>query len=156
MSIDMARLKRLFGGDGRHKVNIWKVVSVVFLFLFIIVLVGGLFRASHSRGSLTPPTQAQVGLATAAVAKALQEKGDDIGSYRVVISRDVRRFGRPETPLSIIQVSLERNSTRQMFLVDAGTGELLMWSQTEFYGGMGSLFPAPPMERLEASGDFRG
>jgi len=142
------------------KINIWKVVSVVFIFLFILVIAGGIFRVSHSRGSLMTPTQDQINYARDIVAAQLQDSGDNISDYKVTISNDIREFGPmpldrrgfgpmmpPQAPSkvpsqgtrNIIQVSLHKNSTMQLFLIDIDSGEILMHSRTDFYGGMGNL-----------------
>jgi len=132
-------MKNFLRSRGKQTVNVWKVVSVIFIFLFILVLVSGLFRVQDFKGSFKTPTQDQIEYAKAIVARELQNQSDDINNYQFIISEDIRRFDRITPSKNIIQVSLQKNSTMQMFLIDIDSGEVLMHSKTEFYGGPGPM-----------------
>ncbi len=137
-------MKEFFQFKGKQKVNIWKVISVIFIILFVLALIGGLFRIYHFRASFTTPTQDQIDSAKAIVAQELRNKGDDINNYEIVVPKNIRKFdgrmppppinifGRMESPRSIIQLSLSNNSVRHSYLIDMDSGEVLIHSQIEY------------------------
>jgi len=137
----VGKMKDIFKHKGKQNVNVWKVVSVVFIFLFILVIIGGVyFRIPpHFRGQLNIPTQDQIDSAKATIAKELQKDGDDIQNYQVAVSENIRGLGRMTPPRNILQVSLQKNSTMHLFLIDVDSGEILMHSRTEFYGWPGPV-----------------
>ena len=140
-------MKEIFRSKGKQKINVWKIVAVVFIILFCAALIGGLFRMSYPRPSFMAPTQEQIDSAKAIVAQELAKKGDDINNYEVVVSnligefKDIRigvypkpsRQAPPGTPVgNVIHISLHSNSTSHFYLIDIDSGKVIMHSLTEW------------------------
>jgi hypothetical protein len=128
--------------------NIWKMVSVVFIVLFIIILAWGLTNI-RPRPSFTEPTQGQIDMAESIVAQDLQARGDNISNYEVSVTNRIIGFiGEPHTWIerpSIreidtqgeagfdnLQVSLRGNSTAYLYIVNTDSEKIVMRSFTEW------------------------
>jgi len=144
-------MKNKKGNSGKER-NVWKMVSVVFITLFILILAWGLMN-TRPRPTFTEPTQEQIDMAKSIVAQDLQARGDSIDNYEAFVTNRVVGFiGQPhpgnEGPdvrqinhlgemenFRNLQVSLRGNSTAYLYLVDADSGEILMRSFTEWFNG---------------------
>ena len=130
------------------KRNVWKIVSVVFVSLFILILLWGLMNL-RSRPQFSEPTQEQIDMAGAIVAGDLRVSGDSIDNYKVsVTNRMVGFIGRPG-PMSgmpgmkhiastngmmrNLQLSLRGNSTGHLYVVDLESESIVMHSFTEWF-----------------------
>lgn len=135
----------------RQKKNVWKIISIVSIVLFCLMLIGGLIRVYHFRSFFSTPTQEQIDSVKAIVAQELQNKGDDIDNYEITVSNRIINFDRmvrsqgfveieyPEGifdriryPEAAIQVSLVKNSTMHLYLIDANSGKVVMHSFIEW------------------------
>jgi hypothetical protein len=140
------------GNSGKER-NVWKMVSVVFIALFILILAWGLMN-TRPRPTFTEPTQEQIDMAKAIVAQDLRARDDSIDNYEVfVTNRIVGIFDRlrpsNEGPaikqikppgemenFRNIQVSLQgSNSTSYLYIVNIDSGKILMRSFTERFDG---------------------
>jgi hypothetical protein len=143
-------MKEIFQSKGKQKLNVWKIVAIVFIILFCAALIGGLFRISRPRSSFTAPTREQIDSAKAVVAQELEKHGDDINNYEVVVSSMIGKFrdmgiglspgppGRQDPPGMhegrVIHISLHGNSTSHFYLIDIDSGKAVMHSLTEWMG----------------------
>jgi hypothetical protein len=137
-------MKEIFKSKGKQKMNVWKIVAVVFIILFCMALIGGLFRISYPRHYFMAPTQEQIDSAKAIVAQELAKEGDDINNYKVVVSNRIGKFNgidigvHPEPPGrqipsgNVIHISLQSNSTSHFYLIDIDSGNVVMHSFTEW------------------------
>jgi hypothetical protein len=75
----MKNMKARKANSGKER-NTWKIVSIVFIALFILILAWGLM-STRPRPAFTEPTQAQIDAATTIVAQDLQARGDNISNY---------------------------------------------------------------------------
>ena len=141
-------MKEIFQSKGKGKMNVWKIVAVVFIILFCAALVGGLFRISRPRSPFMAPTQEQIDSAKAIVAWELEKSGDDIKNYDVVVSNMIGKFNdigmgvSPRPPGrqnavgihegKVIHISLHGNSTSHFYLIDIDSGKIIMHSLTEW------------------------
>ncbi|MCX6814458.1 MAG: hypothetical protein NTY20_02310 [Candidatus Aenigmarchaeota archaeon] len=139
------------GNSGKER-NVWKMVSVVFIALFILILAWGLMN-TRPRPTFTEPTQEQIDMAKAIVAQDLQTRGDNIDNYEVFVTNKIVGFiGKPhpmdgmpdKTPmmchdemcnLNNLQVSLQSNSTAYLYLVNIDSERVVMRSFTEWFNG---------------------
>ena len=151
MIMKMKNKKPRKGNSGKER-NVWKIVSMVFIALFIVILAWGLM-STRPRPTFTEPTQEQMNMAETIVAQDLQAKGDNISNYEVfVTNRIVGLFGIPhpsnEEPainqikspgeagnFRNIQVSLRGNTTAYLYIVNIDSGKILMRSFTEWFNG---------------------
>jgi hypothetical protein len=135
------------------KRNVWKIVSVVFISLFILILLWGITNL-RSRPQFPEPTQEQTDMAVAVVTDDLQASGDSIDNYEVsVANRMIGFIGRPGPRNGMpglkpgghpdmarvsgenIQVALRGNSTGHLYIVDLESGSIVMHSFTEWFNG---------------------
>lgn len=114
--------------------NVWKTVSVVFIVLFFLILIVGIMRAYHFKSSFITATEDQVNSARTIVSQELQNKGEEIDDYEIYVGNKIRKHGR--NAKSIIQVSLLKDSTRHLYLIDIDSHEIVLHSETEFYSWM--------------------
>ena len=139
---------------GMERMNMWKVVAIIFLALFGLALAGGVFRifSAHSGPPMNVPTREQMDSARAIVAQELLANGDDISNYEVTVSSMIRRFDRvppmfnmmkgPEDQRfdenmslgNTIHVSLESDTKTHFYLVSIDSGKIIMHSFTEWTG----------------------
>ena len=127
--------------------NPWKMVSVIFIILFIAILAWGIL-ALRTKPEFTQLTEEQITLAEGIVSQDLESRGDDIENYEVsVTDRVVGFFERhgpgmgPWTPCRngdcqhrrSIQVSLRGNTSGYLYIVDLDSERILMKSATEWF-----------------------
>lgn len=127
--------------------NVWKIVSIVFIALFIVVLIWGQMNL-RSRHHFAEPTQEQIDSAKSIVSRDLQAMGDSMDNYQVSVTNRIMGFiggPRPDEmppmgqimPLETessgnLQISLRSNTTNYLYLVDIDSGKILMRSFTEW------------------------
>jgi len=128
----------------------WKVIAISFMVLFCVIIISGLIRLYHSEPYRTAAQPFQVDLAKKVVAQDLANAGENISDYKVQLS-DARKFPRDGTDKSLIQVSLYKNSKRHLYLIDADSGEIVMHSETMFYGWMENQSQEIPMPNARPS-----
>jgi Na+-transporting methylmalonyl-CoA/oxaloacetate decarboxylase gamma subunit len=132
------------------EINAWKMVSAVFIVLFVLILAVG-FIHPRIRPAFTEPTQEQASMAESIVAQDLQARGDSISNYEVSVTNRIvgfigepypgnerlamRQFSLPGEPESFrnIQVSLRGNTTAYLYIVDIGSEKVVMRSFTEWF-----------------------
>jgi hypothetical protein len=131
--------------------NIWKIVSVVFIALFILILAWGVFGL-RQKPNFTAPTEDQIDLAKTVVAEDLHTMGDSIDNYEVFVTNRIVGFiGKSHQrngmhgmkPLGCpnmmgcsgrnIQVALKGNSSGYLYIVDMDSGKISMKSFTEWF-----------------------
>jgi len=124
----------------------WKGVALAFVAFFCVIIVFGLIRMYHFEPPRSAVQPLQADLAEKIIEQDLSKSGDNITNYRLQVSKMARRFIRDSMSRSIIQVSLYDSSKRHLYLVDADSGEIVMHSETTFYGWMeNQTLPEPPM-----------
>ncbi len=134
----------------QEKKNVWKIVSIAFILLFISIIAIGATRL-HTRPSFSELTQEQKDLAISIVEADFQTIGN-IEDYKVEASQSIIAFmSKKPIPNGIpdrnhtewlmkktdslnkpVQVSLRNESTVYMYLVDTETQEVIMRSFTEW------------------------
>ncbi|MEM5812677.1 MAG: hypothetical protein QW286_03085 [Candidatus Aenigmatarchaeota archaeon] len=128
--------------------NIWKLVSAVFILLFVFVLVLWFF-SPRPRPAFIELTQEQKDIAKAIVTQDMQARGENISTYEIfVTNRAVGFIGKPRPDnfygprpsrcpegicrMESVQVLLHTNSTSYLYIVDINKGKILMRSFTEW------------------------
>jgi hypothetical protein len=130
--------------------NVWKIVSAVFIMLFVLILALG-FINPRPRPAFTEPTQEQISMAESIVAQDLQARGDNISNYEVSVTNRVigfigepypgntmpamRQFNLPGEAGNFrnLQVSLRGNTTAYLYIVDIDSEKVAMRSFTEWF-----------------------
>jgi len=145
-------MKKTLQSKGTHKtINVWKIIAAVFIVLFCLALVGGMFRIYHAEPPFSVPTQEQMDSAKAVVAQELAKNGDDINNYEVTVSTQIRRLERGPAPFfamegpegsrgfaeeiaagNTIHVSLQSDTKTHFYLVNIDTEKIIMHSFTEW------------------------
>ena len=131
----MAKIKN----DGSNM--LWKGIALAFIAVFIVIIVFGLVRFYTFQPHHFAAQPVQTSLAEKAVADDLNQRGDNLSNYKVQISDMARGFTRDGMNKNIIQVSLSDGSIRQIYLVDSDSGQIVMHSETTFYGWMENQTP---------------
>jgi hypothetical protein len=129
---------------GRER-NPWKIVSIIFIFLFIAILAWGIL-ALRTKPVFAQITEEQITLAEGVVAQDLESRGDSIESYEVsVTNKAIGFFDGHHRPNGMpcmkggmcqqrkgVQVSLRSNSSTHLYIVDLESKKVLMRSLTEW------------------------
>lgn len=133
---------------GRER-NVWKITSVVFIALFVIILLWSMLSL-RPRYDFSEPTQEQIDMAESIVAQDLQSMGDSIDNYEVsVTDRMIGFMGRhemmdgmpgmrhggfpDEMSMRNLQISLRNNSTGYLYIVNMDSERVMMRSFTEWF-----------------------
>jgi len=133
--------------------KLWKIVSVIFIALFIAILLWA-FTGMRPEHRFDEPTLVQAETAKALVAQDLLAGGDSIDNYDVLVTnrmlgfigRSHPRNGMPPMrhepclergtcPARNLQVSLRGNSTGYVYTVDIDEQRIMMKSFTEWFDG---------------------
>ena len=139
------------------KMNVWKVVSIVSIILFGLVIAGSFIKMYISEPIVEPlydpvdqlnymkpisaSTMEQRDYALDIVEKELRNKGDEWINYEIFIDSHIRKFEAEGVSKSVIVVYLfKENTTRQIYLIDIDSGEVVMYAGTEFYGWMNDYY----------------
>ena len=129
------------------KKNIWKIVALIFIGIFILIIAGGLIRSYYFRPHFIPLSEQQIDSAKTAVYNDLAGKGINAPMESIKVANEVRPIRPDKEEKKIIEVSAEVDSIRHIYLIDANSNEILMHSQTEFFSWMNDskLFPSKGM-----------
>ena len=121
-----------------NKINkniFWKSISLVFIVLFLLILVVGLFRVYKFKSSFVSATDEEINLAKSIAIdffnSSIEEK-ENIRDYNISASKRAR-FMKEEDKNKIIEVSFKKDSKRISYLVDIDSKKVLIQSTIEFY-----------------------
>jgi hypothetical protein len=122
--------------------NVWKIVSVAFIAVFLTIIAGGFINAGTGK-QFEEPTGDMIDFAQSVVARDLEASGDSMDNYEVLVTNRVvglmnrhQRGGpmmEPECPCENIQVALRNQSTGMLYIIDAESGNIIMKSRTEWF-----------------------
>ena len=130
----------------RGKRNILKVVSLVFIVLFISIITGGFIQASTQK-QFTEPGGDLAELAREIVAQDLLSMGDSIDNYDIYVTNRMVGFVNGHRPMGKhavwpgpggclsdnIQVILKAENSGMLYMVNAETERVMMRSHTEWF-----------------------
>ncbi len=129
-----------------EKRNVWKLVSVAFIALFMLIIAGGFINAASQPAYEETGGDAEE-LALSAVSRDLASRDDTIGNYEVSVTNRMVGFvnghrpmgGGPDCPhcaarMGHVQVILRGPESGMLYLVDSDTGEIRMRSHTQWFG----------------------
>jgi hypothetical protein len=146
----------------KKKRNIWKLLSILFIVLFLFVVLGGVWRAYHFKHSFTKATSTQTDVARNLAISDLTNKGINTNGLAFRISDEIRKnpmdkdYNKNST--QILEVSAYNASERHMYIIDINSAKILVYSKTQFYDGLNHTYdrqinPRDPIRREE--GPFR-
>lgn len=121
------------------KRNVWKILSILFIVLFIFVVISGVWRAYHFRHSFTKATPAQIDIVKGIAMTDLTSKGVNMSDFSFKVSDEIR--GKPKgsdglDDRQILEVSANNASVRYMYIIDVNSSNILVYSQTIFYDSL--------------------
>jgi len=125
--------------ENPKSLNIWKVLAIVFITLFVATLVFGLFKLHRFKQTLADPTDAQVESAKAIAMQDLESRGVNTSAYTIKVAPKVRGMREAGADRNIIQVFAEADASRHNYMIDTDAGMILLHSQTEVYGWMADM-----------------
>jgi len=140
----------------KKTINIWKIIALAFVAVFCVIIVISMIRLYHFEPHRSFANLAQLDLAKSVVSQDLSKQGDNISNYKLQASDMARGFARDGLNKNIIQISLYDRSKRHLYLVDVDSGEIVMHSETTFYGWMENQTPPEPPVPGPRSGQFWG
>jgi len=119
------------------KTNVWKVISIICIILFIAILIGGLLKAYRFKSSFKSATTVQIDSAKTIAINNLASQGENVSNYMFRVSDNIMPMGvGSEHNNSTIEVSLYNESVRNVYLIDVNSGNILMYDRMEFYDGV--------------------
>jgi hypothetical protein len=118
------------------KRNWWKFVSIFFILLFLLVLLGGLWRAYHFKPSFIPANASQIETVRSIALDDLQKRGENVSSYTVKVSKDLREIYPGSEQKKVLEVSVYNASERHLYIIDIQSEAVLLYSKTNFYDGL--------------------
>ena len=122
--------------------NRWKAVAIVFIALFILIVIGGFWRAYHLRPQFRQATDAEIAIAKDAATADLASRGENITGEAWKVSSDTRNMHASAASASrdILEVSISGEHVRYAYIIEIPSGNILLYSKTEFQNGL----PLPP------------
>ena len=129
--------------------NMLKIVSIIFILLFVSALVGVFINASRAP-KFTEPTEEQAESAISIVSYELKAMSDSIENYEIAVTNRMMGFiegGHGMRPVrspgcmmessgchrNNIQVAVRNGSTTHLYIVDLDSGKIVMRSSTEWF-----------------------
>ena len=119
-----------------EKKNIWKIVSIVFIVLFVLVLISGLWRAYTFRPAFDLANASQIEAAKNIAVSDLASRGENVASYQFKVSDKIREIPGDAENKKVLEVNVYNESVHNMYIIDVQSGAILMYSKTEFYDGL--------------------
>jgi hypothetical protein len=120
----------------KKKQNVWKILSIVFIVLFLLVIISGLWRAYHFRHSVVKATLAQTDIVKSVAMTDLNNRGINVSSLSFKVSEEIRKTPMNPNNTQILEVSAHNASVRYMYIIDVQSANILVYSMTEFYDGL--------------------
>lgn len=121
--------------------SVWKAIAVLVVVIFVLFIIGGIIKSHHFRSSIVKPAQEQIDYAKAIATEKLQLTGENASAYEIRVAGTMRKIPLNGVAQNIIQVSFYSNATTHMYLVNLGSGEVILHSQTDVYKEIGSPKP---------------
>jgi hypothetical protein len=119
--------------------NVWKVLAIVFVALFIIIMVAGILRSHRFREPPVQLTQTQINTAQGIALNDMNSKGDLIANYTIKTSGVARMIEADNVNKNITEVTIYNATARNMYIIDLDTGKILLYTRTEFFDGLNHL-----------------
>ena len=108
-------------------------MAIAVIIIFALFLAGGLIKAMYIRNSFVKPAQAQIDYATKIAREKLQSTGVNSSAFQVQTGRMMRTMHDNMGTKTMLQVSFYSNSTTHTYLVDVGSGKIILHSETDLY-----------------------
>jgi len=124
--------------------HVWKIVSIVFIIIFLGILAEALIRHYHFKSYFTQPTEYQANMTRNAAIQDLSNRGEDTSQYKISVSEAIKPTSINEPIRNIIEVTAYNDTVMHLYIVDANTGEILMHSISESYGFINYSNDRPP------------
>lgn len=120
--------------DEKPKTNFWKIFSLIFIGVFLVVVILGLLRLYHFKSSFEKSTSDEAKTAESAIYNYMELNGRNISADRIKAFDRVTRMPFNGSEKKMIGVMVFDNAAEEMFLVDIESNEIMMHSKTEFFG----------------------
>lgn len=116
-----------------RKRNIWKVVSIIFIALFVLIIASAFIRNYLFRPTFTTPNQAQIDMAKDLAINDITQRGENPNDYTLGVSTRIKSPpGQPNR--NVIEVSLYNSTIKHTYIIDTDLQSILMHSRTESLG----------------------
>ena len=130
------------------KRNVWKIISIICILIFIAILISGLIRSSHFREKTNKASDAQIATAKNIATSDLISRGETIDNYQfkssgMIRSMEKRPRGIDKTDnrtynenSNILEVYFYNNTTINSYIINVDTGSILVYTKTVFNDGL--------------------
>ncbi len=125
----------------KRKKDVWKILAIVFIVLFAVIILLGLFRAREAHLSSEMAAGPQTALARDIAVKDLEARGVDIGNLSFWSSNRVRTVMHDGAETNVTDVTFGNDSVQYFYLIDVTDGRILVTSQTAFVNGFRPMSP---------------
>ena len=119
--------------------NIWKILAIVFVALFIIIMAVGIFRSPKFREHPQQLTASQIDNVKSIALSDMNSRGDMIANYTINTPGIVRIIYTAGIKRNVTEVAIYNVTVRDMYIIDLDTGQILVYSKTEFFDGLNHL-----------------
>ena len=141
--------------------NIWKIFALAFITVFLIIVITGLIKLYHFNKSFDKATDDEIASSKALVMDYMAQSGKNITSDDIAYSDRIRKIepkfeehanGTSEDGdhgKRIMELSITKGNTKDTFLVDVDSKQIVMHSRMEFFSWMTNT-----SRHLETQGPF--
>jgi hypothetical protein len=137
--------------------NVWKILAIVFVALFIVIMTLGVLRSHKFREPPLQLTQTQMDTVKSIALDDMAHNKNIIANYTIQTPGVAREIKTDSIKRNVTEVTIYNSTTRDMYIIDVNTGKILVYSETEFFDGLTNFNgerrmnenvpPGPPGER---------
>ena len=120
----------------KKKINIWKTIAIIFIILFVLILIGGLFNAHRFRSPDMRATDSEIENAKNIALNDLKDRGEDITNFLFRSSDMIRGIDKESLYKKTLEVSLYNQSVRYSYIINIDSNVILVYSKTIFADGV--------------------
>jgi hypothetical protein len=129
--------------NSEHKMkksrNIWKVLAIAFVALFIIIIAAGMLRSHKFREPPVQLTDIQIKNAESIALSDMTLRGSLPANYTIRSPGVARVINADNIKRNVTEVSIYNSTSRIMYIIDVDTGKILVYTNTEFFDGLNHL-----------------
>ncbi len=119
--------------------NIWKVLAIVFVVLFIVIMAVGILRSHRFREHPAQLTAAQIDSAKNLALSDMKIRGTLPANYTIKTFGFVRPIENDKIKRNVTEVSIYTTNSKTTYIIDVNSEKIIVYSKTEFFDGINHL-----------------
>ena len=151
--------KKEFKSKEAKKRSVWKILSIIFISIFLLVVIASLIRLYHFKSAFKESKNEEIGMAKSVVYDYLASNGRNVSMDNITPFNRITRIQYNHSEKKLIGVMVSDGSYEEMFLVDVDSNEIMMHSTTEFFGYLNNTkkmpFKNPRFDKEDSRKDMR-